>query len=107
MNHLKVRVGMRVYIKTLYNTKNRHGTNSDMEAMVGKTYTVKEVRETYKALHRVCVYIKGIGKRGYTWSPEDLQTPTLTKAIKGGKFDPSNLICQQNLKGEPNGSKKS
>jgi hypothetical protein len=91
MNPKRARAGMKVYIKTSYKTKQRHGINSNMLAMVGKTYTIKEVRETHKVPHRVAIYIRGTEKRGFTWAPEDLEIPN-SKIIRGGKFDPNNLI---------------
>lgn len=88
----QLKTGMKVLIKKIDVTHKRHDSNATMRSMVGGRYTISEVCQTHKIDHQIAIRIKSPGLRSYLWAPEDLKLPILSKNIKGGKFDPSNLI---------------
>ena len=94
MNPDQLKVGINVLIEKINITHKRHDSNAEMRSMVGRIYKISEIRATYQPDHEVSVFIKSPRLRGYIWAPEDLKIP-IDKNIKGGKFDPNNLIINK------------
>jgi hypothetical protein len=86
MNPNEIEVGMRVRITKIDITTKRYKSTPEMIDMVGGVYKVYEIRKTRKADHEIGIYMEG-----WNWAPEDL-FPPIAKVIKGGKFDPTNLM---------------
>ena len=86
MDPKKIKVGMKVRIKKIDVTTKRYKSTSQMINMVGGVFKIHDIRKTRKCDHGVVVYMGG-----WNWAPEDL-FPYTAKVIKGGKFDPTNLM---------------
>lgn len=96
MHPFHIKVGMRIKIISLATTHHLHNSNSRMSDMVGRHFTVSEVKPTQSGKASpeqpfMIIFKEDIDN--YVWDPEDLEyagPPNIKKAPV--TFDPKNLI---------------
>lgn len=95
MTHTGVRVGMKVKITGIGITHDRHNSCSEMDAMVGKTWTVKRIRNSTSDRREPGHIMVTVNDHGhdFVWAPEDLQYAGPKPVIpKKGTFDPEKIV---------------